>query len=509
MALMGDVAASGGYYIAAACHTIMARPTTITGSIGVIISNYQFGEALKKIGIESRAIVSDDTPYKDMLSPTRPMRPDEERKIKAIVQEMYERFVDIVDQGRPELTRPEVKQLATGEIYSATRAEQIGLVDRVGNIDAAYAVLREMTDSEAFRVLEQRRIRPSSMRCSGCAPAGFAGRGGGATAAVVEWTEIDVTTGRVAADMDATPQLRALRRAGDDPRASAQAGSGPDRADPRWRATRTGCSCAGASTSSPRWGSWGCRSPRTAVVLGSVGWHSWSRSKRSLGPAARRLDCCYRKPVYAPRRWRGLAPASQACQAIAMGEKLAAFIGLESGVQARRDGDDYVLTGAATLVTAATEADLLVVAATADGEPVLCCIEAVGVERESGSALGFRASARRGRCGSTATASPLRRSWPPGGAPTRPSGGARLAAGIGGGAIAAGMAMASYEQARGHAHERIAFGKPLFAQQAVGHKLVECLRRAAPRGTWSTTRRGWPTPVRMPARRCFCPARGG
>ncbi len=158
VALLGDTAASGGYYIAAPCDYIIARPTTITGSIGVIISSYNVAEGLKKIGVEPITIVSEDTPYKDMLSTTRPMRPEEAAKLRAIVQEMYERFVDVVDEGRPELDRDAVKRLATGEIYSARRAEQLGLVDQIGGPKEAQAKLAELIGVGAVRVLEQRRI---------------------------------------------------------------------------------------------------------------------------------------------------------------------------------------------------------------------------------------------------------------------------------------------------------------------------------------------------------------
>ncbi len=77
MALFGSVAASGGYYIAAACDKIVARPTTITGSIGVIISSYDISEALSKIGVKGITLVSSHTPYTDILSPMRPMTDDE------------------------------------------------------------------------------------------------------------------------------------------------------------------------------------------------------------------------------------------------------------------------------------------------------------------------------------------------------------------------------------------------------------------------------------------------
>jgi len=158
MAFFGDVAASGGYYIAAACNKIVARPTTITGSIGVIISSYDISEALNKIGVKSVAVVSPHTPYKDIMSLTRPMTDDERQKIVAIIDEMYQRFVDIVDQGRSELSRDQVQALANGLIYSAKQALGNGLVDMVANADEAYKEMCRMIHAEEAQVIEQRRL---------------------------------------------------------------------------------------------------------------------------------------------------------------------------------------------------------------------------------------------------------------------------------------------------------------------------------------------------------------
>jgi protease-4 len=158
MAFFGDVAASGGYYIAAACDKIVARPTTITGSIGVIISTYDVSEALNKIGIKGVSLISPHTPYKDILSPMRPMTDDERQKIVSIVDEMYQRFVDIVDQGRPELTRDQVQSLANGLIYSAKQAKANGLVDMLADADQAYEEMCKMMNVEEAQVIEQRRL---------------------------------------------------------------------------------------------------------------------------------------------------------------------------------------------------------------------------------------------------------------------------------------------------------------------------------------------------------------
>ena len=159
-ALFGDVSASGGYYVAAACDRIIARPTTITGSIGVIMNSLNYAEAAEKLGIESIAIKSERTPYKDMMSPTRPMRDEEREVLVSIVDEMYDRFIDLVDEGRPNLTRAQVEVLADGRIYSAQQALDNGLIDHIGNVEDAYALMREELDIDTARVVEHRR-RPT------------------------------------------------------------------------------------------------------------------------------------------------------------------------------------------------------------------------------------------------------------------------------------------------------------------------------------------------------------
>jgi len=137
LALFGDMAASGGYYIAVAAEHIIARRTTITGSIGVIMSAWNFAEAAHKLGIDQVAIKSDRTPLKDILSPMRAMSDEERALLTAIVDEMYERFVTVVEEGRPQLTREQVYALATGAVYTGNQAQKNGLVDEVGDLESA------------------------------------------------------------------------------------------------------------------------------------------------------------------------------------------------------------------------------------------------------------------------------------------------------------------------------------------------------------------------------------
>lgn len=157
VALFGDTAASGGYYIAAACERIMARPTTITGSIGVIMSSYNFAEAAQNVGIREVVIKSTNTPFKDMMTPFRPLTEKEEEILGSIVEEFYQRFVNVVNRGRPDLTRERVQELADGRIYTGYQAFENGLVDMVVDIDEAIEELQEMMSVTSAQIVEHRR----------------------------------------------------------------------------------------------------------------------------------------------------------------------------------------------------------------------------------------------------------------------------------------------------------------------------------------------------------------
>ena len=169
----------------------------------------------------------------------------------------------------------------------------------------------------------------------------------------------------------------------------------------------------------------------------------------------------------------------EAAEEVAGGEKIAAFVGPDSAIAASVEGEGFVLDGSAELVTAAMEADVVVVAAkTGEGEGLVCCLPAAAVSREPVAALGFRATAPgRIRFASVAVAADavvargsdaeavLRR--------------VHIAACISAGAVAVGMASASVSVASRHSQERIAFGKPLAKQQAVALKISDCIRATA------------------------------
>lgn len=134
IASMGGLAASGGYYAAAATEGIMANPGTITGSIGVIMGYTNFQEILHALGLVPVVIKSGE--YKDTGSPVREMRQDERNLLQDFVDEIHEQFVKDVAAGR-NMAYDNVKQLADGRIYSGEQAQKLGLVDRMGNLEDA------------------------------------------------------------------------------------------------------------------------------------------------------------------------------------------------------------------------------------------------------------------------------------------------------------------------------------------------------------------------------------
>jgi protease-4 len=131
---MGSVAASGGYYIAAPAAHVFANPGTITGSIGVIMEFPDFADLLEKIGLHRRVIKSGK--YKDIGSPVREMTPEEQDLLQALIDDVYQQFVEDVASGR-NLDIETVKELADGRIFSGRQAMELGLVDELGGLQAA------------------------------------------------------------------------------------------------------------------------------------------------------------------------------------------------------------------------------------------------------------------------------------------------------------------------------------------------------------------------------------
>jgi protease-4 len=151
---MQDVAASGGYYISAAADKIMSHPTTITGSIGVIMPLINIADLVKKYGIEDISVKSGD--MKDIGSPLKKMSNEEQEVLHSIVDEMYTRFLKIISEGR-NMAIEDVRKLADGRIYTGRQALDNGLIDQLGYIEDAIAVAKEMAGLKEATIIRYKK----------------------------------------------------------------------------------------------------------------------------------------------------------------------------------------------------------------------------------------------------------------------------------------------------------------------------------------------------------------
>lgn len=145
VASMGTVAASGGYYIAAAADRIVANPGTLTGSIGVIMEMVNLEGLLHKVGVEGVVIKSGR--YKDVGSPFRKMNPEERRILQSVMDDVHEQFIEAVAEGRS-LGVKDVRPLADGRIFTGRQAVDAKLVDELGDLDDAIRIAAEMVGIE-------------------------------------------------------------------------------------------------------------------------------------------------------------------------------------------------------------------------------------------------------------------------------------------------------------------------------------------------------------------------
>lgn len=141
VASMGNVAASGAYYIAAAANKILANPGTITGSIGVRMEHVNISELYKLLRMEHETLKSGR--LKDMGSTDRPLRPEERELLEGILKDMHEQFKDAVAEGR-KIPRDMLELIADGRVYTGRQAIPLNLVDKLGTEQDAIAMAAEM-----------------------------------------------------------------------------------------------------------------------------------------------------------------------------------------------------------------------------------------------------------------------------------------------------------------------------------------------------------------------------
>ncbi|HNP80794.1 MAG TPA: signal peptide peptidase SppA [Nitrospira sp.] len=155
IASMGTVAASGGYYIAAATDRIIANPGTLTGSIGVIMEMANFEGLMKKVGVEGVVIKSGR--FKDVGSPLRKMSDEERKLLQSVMDDVHHQFIQAVADGRS-LEVSDVEPLADGRIYTGRQAKEARLVDELGDLDDAIHIAADIAGMEGEpKVVEPRK----------------------------------------------------------------------------------------------------------------------------------------------------------------------------------------------------------------------------------------------------------------------------------------------------------------------------------------------------------------
>jgi len=141
-AVITDVCASGGYYIAVAADKIYANQASIVGSIGVVMSGFGFVDAIEKLGVERRLLHAGNS--KGLLDPFQPLKQDEQTHIQGLLDEIHQQFIDVVKDGRGDKLIDDEK-LFSGLIWSGTEGIKLGLVDELAS---AGQVARDVIGAE-------------------------------------------------------------------------------------------------------------------------------------------------------------------------------------------------------------------------------------------------------------------------------------------------------------------------------------------------------------------------
>ncbi len=155
VACMMDVTTSGAYYVALSADAIIAHPTSVTGSIGVIALKFNVKGLLEKIGVEDETIKSADK--KDLWSPFRPSTEEEKKIIQGIIGSFHEKFIKVIAEERKELNIEEIKRLADGRIYTAKQAFDSKLIDKIGYLDDAIEIAKKMAGITKAKVISYHR----------------------------------------------------------------------------------------------------------------------------------------------------------------------------------------------------------------------------------------------------------------------------------------------------------------------------------------------------------------
>ena len=155
VACLMDLGASGGYYVATVADEIIAHPTTITGSLSVIAMKFNVKGLLDLVGIKEETVKSGR--LKDIWSPFRPSSDEERRIMQDIIDSFHQRFVNVIADGRKNLTYHEIERLADGRIFTSDQALEAKLIDRIGYMDDAIDRIKSLVGIKTATIITYAR----------------------------------------------------------------------------------------------------------------------------------------------------------------------------------------------------------------------------------------------------------------------------------------------------------------------------------------------------------------
>jgi protease IV len=170
VAQMLDLATSGAYYVALAADEIVATPTSVTGSVGVVMYNLNFSGLMDKLGVSNQTMKAGLR--KDIGSPLRTMTPDEQRILQTILDQMQQRFLAVVRERRPAVTPEALQTISDGRVLTADQALQLGLIDRLGYLENAVQLAEQRAGLPQARVVMYRRAEEFAENMYSRAPVG-------------------------------------------------------------------------------------------------------------------------------------------------------------------------------------------------------------------------------------------------------------------------------------------------------------------------------------------------
>lgn len=144
-AVIGDTGASGAYYIASAADEILVNPSSLVGSIGVIMPNYGVNGLMQKLGVEDRTMTSGQN--KALLSMTQPVNPAQRAHVQGVLDNVHEHFINAVKQGRGKKLKSNDPALFSGLFWTGDQAVKLGIADRIGNL---HTLKRELNTDKAM-----------------------------------------------------------------------------------------------------------------------------------------------------------------------------------------------------------------------------------------------------------------------------------------------------------------------------------------------------------------------